>query len=169
METKDTSSCSKSEEQERQRMHKQAKIMKQKDNNFKSTLFHNTDNLEKQLNKKILHEKDSKSALTMIKAQFDKFFHSELLKLKITMVITTRNESNRSGNKSSRSGNECSKRSNSRNDTKIRPSYDTESMAEGDSNVTPVSSDMSHNRGKVDQRAAKHENERVLLASSTEN
>ncbi|GKA24825.1 hypothetical protein Tco_0710858 [Tanacetum coccineum] len=36
-------------------------------------------NLEKQLNNEILHEKDSKSALSVIKVQFDKFIHSELL------------------------------------------------------------------------------------------
>ncbi|GJZ24987.1 hypothetical protein Tco_0562446 [Tanacetum coccineum] len=44
-----------------------------------------------------------------------------------------------------------------------------EPMAKDDSIVTPDSSDMSHNRGKVDQRAAKHENKCVLLASSTKN
>ncbi|GKE65469.1 hypothetical protein Tco_1519630, partial [Tanacetum coccineum] len=37
-------------------------------------------NLEKQLNNEILHEKDFKSALSMIKVQFDKFIHSEMLK-----------------------------------------------------------------------------------------
>ncbi|GJY26899.1 hypothetical protein Tco_0401625, partial [Tanacetum coccineum] len=37
-------------------------------------------NLEKQLNNEILHEKDSKSALSVIKVQFDKFIHSEMLK-----------------------------------------------------------------------------------------
>ncbi|GKB02188.1 hypothetical protein Tco_0830277 [Tanacetum coccineum] len=54
MKKKDTSSCSDSEEQEMQRIQKQAN----KYNNFKSTLFHNMDNLEKKLNKEILHEKD---------------------------------------------------------------------------------------------------------------
>ncbi|GJS69845.1 hypothetical protein Tco_0702686 [Tanacetum coccineum] len=38
------------------------------------------DNLEKQLNKEILHKKDTKSALSVIKVQFDKFLHSEVLK-----------------------------------------------------------------------------------------
>nr|GEU38723.1 hypothetical protein [Tanacetum cinerariifolium] len=36
-------------------------------------------NLEKQLNNEILHEKDIKSALSVIKVQFDKFIHSEML------------------------------------------------------------------------------------------
>ncbi|GJX03635.1 hypothetical protein Tco_0189551 [Tanacetum coccineum] len=37
-------------------------------------------NLEKQLNNEILHENNSKSALSVIKVQFDKFIHSEMLK-----------------------------------------------------------------------------------------
>ncbi|GJY79096.1 hypothetical protein Tco_0484897 [Tanacetum coccineum] len=37
-------------------------------------------NLEKQLNNEILHEKDSKSALCVIKVQLDKLIHSETLK-----------------------------------------------------------------------------------------
>ncbi|GJV94106.1 hypothetical protein Tco_1541919 [Tanacetum coccineum] len=49
-------------------------------NTFKSTLSNNMDNLDKQLNKEILYEKDSKSALSVIKVQFDKFLHSEVLK-----------------------------------------------------------------------------------------
>ncbi|GJU54838.1 hypothetical protein Tco_1228552 [Tanacetum coccineum] len=39
-------------------------------NTFKSTLFHNMDNLEKLLNKELLHVKDSKSALSVIKVQY---------------------------------------------------------------------------------------------------
>ncbi|GJZ89661.1 hypothetical protein Tco_0661443 [Tanacetum coccineum] len=37
-------------------------------------------NLEKQLNNEIPHEKDSKSALSVIKVQFDNFIHLEMLK-----------------------------------------------------------------------------------------
>ncbi|GJV42020.1 putative ribonuclease H-like domain-containing protein [Tanacetum coccineum] len=37
-------------------------------------------NLERQLNKETLYEKDSKSALSVIKVQFDKFLHSEAVK-----------------------------------------------------------------------------------------
>ncbi|GJX36141.1 hypothetical protein Tco_0247698 [Tanacetum coccineum] len=47
---------------------------------FKYKLSQNMNNLEKQLNNEILHEKDSKSALSVIKVQFDKFQHSEMLK-----------------------------------------------------------------------------------------
>ncbi|GJY65957.1 hypothetical protein Tco_0468195 [Tanacetum coccineum] len=47
---------------------------------FKYELSQNMNNLEKQLNNEILHEKDSKSALSVIKVQFDKFLHSEMLK-----------------------------------------------------------------------------------------
>ncbi|GKF92479.1 hypothetical protein Tco_0279198, partial [Tanacetum coccineum] len=118
---KDTlSSCSDSEEQEMQRMHKQTMIFKENSmnkinalkstfqylsnadlygypihssfqyefgricgeefNTFKSTLVHNMDNLAKQLNTEVLHEKDSKSALSVIKVQFHKFLQSEVLK-----------------------------------------------------------------------------------------
>ncbi|GKC04241.1 hypothetical protein Tco_0995851 [Tanacetum coccineum] len=47
---------------------------------FKYELFQNMNNLEKQLNNEILHEKDSKSALSVIKVQFEMFIHSEMLK-----------------------------------------------------------------------------------------
>ncbi|GJS91572.1 hypothetical protein Tco_0774208 [Tanacetum coccineum] len=47
---------------------------------FKYELSQNMNNLEKQLNNEILHEKDSKSALSVIKVQFDKFIHSDVLK-----------------------------------------------------------------------------------------
>ncbi|GJT52929.1 hypothetical protein Tco_0987983 [Tanacetum coccineum] len=199
------------------------------------------DNLEKQLNKEIFHEKDSMSALSMIKVQFDKFLHSEVLQpsnydgrhVREIFKVYTRleaqffkdmiteymesiekciveralheqeikkgNKSSTSGNKSTKLVNECSERSNSGNDTDIRPSYDTEPMTEvpntadykvfaiekqhieqpdfindtyvmekNNSNVTSDSTDMSHNVKKVDQHTRKHENERVLLASSIE-
>nr|GEW00796.1 hypothetical protein [Tanacetum cinerariifolium]GFA18502.1 hypothetical protein [Tanacetum cinerariifolium] len=100
----------------------------------------------------------------------------------------------------SNSGNECSERIKSGNDMDIRPSYDTEPIADvlniadynvfaieeehtwqpefindtyvmekDDSNVNLDSSDMSHNKGKVDQHVAKHDDERVLLSSLIEN
>nr|GEU50158.1 hypothetical protein [Tanacetum cinerariifolium] len=47
---------------------------------FKYELSQNMNNLEKQLNNEILHEKGSKSALSMIKVQFDKFIHFDVLK-----------------------------------------------------------------------------------------
>ncbi|GJW50091.1 uncharacterized mitochondrial protein-like protein [Tanacetum coccineum] len=47
---------------------------------FKYELSQNMNNLEKQLNNEILYEKDFKSGLSMIKVQFDKFIHSEMLK-----------------------------------------------------------------------------------------
>nr|GEY20924.1 hypothetical protein [Tanacetum cinerariifolium]GEY20964.1 hypothetical protein [Tanacetum cinerariifolium]GEY35754.1 hypothetical protein [Tanacetum cinerariifolium] len=46
---------------------------------FKYELSQNMNNLEKKLNNEILHEKDFKSALSVIKVQFDKFIHSEML------------------------------------------------------------------------------------------
>ncbi|GKA46374.1 hypothetical protein Tco_0739257 [Tanacetum coccineum] len=47
---------------------------------FKFELAHNMNNLEKKLNKEILHEKDSKSDLSVIKVPFDKFLYSEAVK-----------------------------------------------------------------------------------------
>ncbi|GJV92932.1 hypothetical protein Tco_1540745 [Tanacetum coccineum] len=46
---------------------------------FKYELSLNMNNLKKQLDNEILHEKDSKSVLSVIKVQFDKFIHSEVL------------------------------------------------------------------------------------------
>ncbi|GJY36439.1 hypothetical protein Tco_0421817 [Tanacetum coccineum] len=46
---------------------------------FKDVLSQNMQNLERQLNKEPLHEKDSNSGLSMIKVQFDKFIHSKVL------------------------------------------------------------------------------------------
>ncbi|GJQ98802.1 hypothetical protein Tco_0521787 [Tanacetum coccineum] len=53
---------------------------KLKNSTFKYELSQNMNNLEKELNNEILHKKYSKSALSVIKVQFDKFIHSEILK-----------------------------------------------------------------------------------------
>ncbi|GJV22600.1 hypothetical protein Tco_1375295 [Tanacetum coccineum] len=46
---------------------------------FKSVLSQNMLNLERQLNKETLHEKDSNSNLSVIKVQFDQFIYSKVL------------------------------------------------------------------------------------------
>ncbi|GJS77601.1 hypothetical protein Tco_0727482 [Tanacetum coccineum] len=182
---------------------------------FKFELFHNMNNLEKQLNKETLHEQNSKSDLSVIKVQFDKFLHSKELKpsnydgchvkenfkdytqmeaqsfkdliiqqmdsieqsiieralhqqeiqkrltrlndrkLQIqeckvqevkalnaslgdtdsSGIVSKKGNAHSSENESSRSGNECSERSNYGDDTDIRPSYDTEPMAEANQNA----------------------------------
>ncbi|GJX49038.1 hypothetical protein Tco_0275883 [Tanacetum coccineum] len=111
---------------------------------FKFELSQNMQNLERQLNKETLHEKDSKSDLSVIKVQFDKFIHSEVLKPSNYNSYDreqdweyqiSEKQSNTSGNESSRSINECNDKSTSRDDTDIRPSYDTEPMVENDQNV----------------------------------
>ncbi|GJX78860.1 hypothetical protein Tco_0327009 [Tanacetum coccineum] len=86
---------------------------------------------------------------------------------------TSANESNISGIKSSRSRNECSERYNLWNDTDICPSYDTKPMAEAPNfaNYIVFAVEKQHTvyesyARNVDQHATKHENERVLLASS---
>ncbi|GJX88199.1 hypothetical protein Tco_0340213 [Tanacetum coccineum] len=150
-------------------------------------------NLEKQLNNEILHEKDSKSALSVINVQFDKFIHSDVLKPfdpysssssydrkvrenfkdytqmeaqsfkdliiqhmesieqciverarheqeiqnRLKRIVSDKgndqgleNQSNTSGDESIRSRNECNEKIISRDDTDIRPSYDTKPMVE---------------------------------------
>ncbi|GJY16483.1 hypothetical protein Tco_0386905 [Tanacetum coccineum] len=47
---------------------------------FTHELSQNMNNLEKHLSNEILHDKDFKSALSVIKVQFDKFIHLEMLK-----------------------------------------------------------------------------------------
>ncbi|GJR08233.1 hypothetical protein Tco_0790885 [Tanacetum coccineum] len=197
-------------------------------NTFKSALFHNMDNLEKLLNKELLHEKDSKSALSMIKVQFDKFMHSEVLKpsnydsrhireifkeytrmepqsfkdliIQYMEFIenciwdsnrkgnangsnndcnTTGNdqsswkESNTSGNKSSSFGNECSERSNSGNDTDIRPSYDTEPMVEvqnnADYNVFAVKKQHTEKPEFINDTYVIEKNDSNVTSDSTQN
>ncbi|GKE27009.1 hypothetical protein Tco_1442393 [Tanacetum coccineum] len=335
METTDTlSSCTDSDEQEMQRLQKQAKILKANSLNefnalktttqrlernnfpncplfqrafsslfgndvrtFKFELIHNMNNLERQLNKEILHEKDSKSDLSVIKVQFHKFLHSEEVKpsnydgqhvrenfkqytrmefqsfkdliiqhmdsidkciverahhdqeiqnrlkrlngkklqiqeckvqevkaldassgytdssgiisdkgnvhcskinySKTGNAQSSKKQSRTFGNESSRSGNECNERSNSWDDTDIRPSYDTKPMAEVpeynvfivetqhteqpkylndtslmekvDSNTTLDSSDMCNNEFEDDHNADDHKDERVVLANLTVN
>ncbi|GJZ38060.1 hypothetical protein Tco_0584251 [Tanacetum coccineum] len=164
METEDTlSSCLDSEEQAIQQLQMQAKILKQDSMNkfiaFKTTTqrLERQINLERQLNKETLHEKDSKSDLSVIKVQFDKFIHSEVLKpsnynsydreVKATDASSRdtdssgivsdkgndqslENQSNIFEDESSRSRNECNDKSTSGDDTDIRHSYDTLPMAE---------------------------------------
>nr|GEV22335.1 hypothetical protein [Tanacetum cinerariifolium] len=160
METKDTlSSCSDLDKQEIQQLQKQTKILKENFLNtfnalktttqrlerqtftycssfqqafahlfhtdtrtFKYELSQNMNNLEKQLNNEILREKNSKPALR------DKDY---------SRIVSNKgndqgleNQSNTSGDESSRLRNECNDKSTSGNDIDIRPSYDTEPMAE---------------------------------------
>ncbi|GKC12619.1 hypothetical protein Tco_1009401, partial [Tanacetum coccineum] len=92
METNDTlSSCSDLEEKEIQKLQMQANIFRENSLNKLNALKTTTQILERQtithcpflemqLNVETLHEMDSKSALSVIKVQFDKFLHSDVLK-----------------------------------------------------------------------------------------
>ncbi|GJU58719.1 retrovirus-related pol polyprotein from transposon TNT 1-94 [Tanacetum coccineum] len=183
-------------------------------------------NLERQLNKETLPEKDSKSALSVIKVQFDKFLHSEAVKpshydghherdnfkdytqmeaqtFKETIIQNTtsieqciiqeckiqevktsdassgdkdssgivsdtgndqslENQSKTSRDESSRSRNECNDKSTFRDDTDIKPSYDTKPIAEVDSNTTLDSLDMCNNKFSDGQNANDHEDKGVV-------
>ncbi|GJV41936.1 nucleotide-binding alpha-beta plait domain-containing protein [Tanacetum coccineum] len=80
------------------------RLFGEKHSTFKDTFFHNMDNLDKQLNKETLHEKDSKSILIYIKSS--------------GTVSGEGNESKNTRNDTDVDGAD------------IRPFYDTESMAE---------------------------------------
>ncbi|GJT61408.1 hypothetical protein Tco_1004941 [Tanacetum coccineum] len=156
------------------------RICSEEFNSFMSTLVHNIDNLAKQLNTEVLHEKDSKYALSVIKRCIDeRALHEQEIQKRLNdkklqnqeckvqevnavdassgdtdssgYISDNRNahssendcsktgndqslekQSSTFGNESSRSRNEFSKRSSSGNDTNIKPSYDTEPMAEAD-------------------------------------
>ncbi|GJY83075.1 hypothetical protein Tco_0496451 [Tanacetum coccineum] len=82
METKDTfSSCSGLEEQEIQQLQKESfhRLFNADSGTFKDVLSQNMQNLERQLNKETLHEKDSNFGLSVTKVQFDNFIHSKML------------------------------------------------------------------------------------------
>ncbi|GJU32834.1 hypothetical protein Tco_1176423 [Tanacetum coccineum] len=81
METKNTSSSgSVLEEPEIQKLQMQAKIFKENSLNKLNALKSTTQLLERQTFSEKLHEMDSKSALSMIKEQFERFINSDLLK-----------------------------------------------------------------------------------------
>ncbi|GKE28633.1 hypothetical protein Tco_1444017 [Tanacetum coccineum] len=109
---------------------------------FKYELSQNMNNLEKQLNNEILHENDSKSALSMIKIQECKIQEVKASDASLgekdrSGIVSDKgndqgleNQGNTSRDESSRSRNECNDKSTSGDDTDIRPSYDTEPMVE---------------------------------------
>ncbi|GJV51340.1 hypothetical protein Tco_1447081 [Tanacetum coccineum] len=128
-------------------------------------------NLEKQLNKETLHEKDSKSDLSVIKVQFDKFLHSEEVKtsnydgrheVKVANTSSGNTDSSRfisDNGKAHSSENDCSNTGNDQISKKQKL------MAEVYSNTTPDSTDMCNNEFKDDQNADDHEDERIVLAN----
>ncbi|GJU86299.1 hypothetical protein Tco_1293845 [Tanacetum coccineum] len=118
---------------------------------FIDILLLNMNNLEKQLIKETLHEKDSKSALSVkgadassgntnssgivsnrgnansLENDCSKTGNDQIF---MNQSSTSGNESSKSRNDNSKSGNEFSERSNSGNDTDIKPFYGTQPMVE---------------------------------------
>ncbi|GJS93894.1 hypothetical protein Tco_0800862 [Tanacetum coccineum] len=84
---------------------------------FKEILIQNMNSIEKCIVERALHEQEIQNS-------------SENDCSKTGNNQSSENQGNTSGNESSRSGNEYSKRSSFGNDTDIKPSYDTEPMAE---------------------------------------
>nr|GEX51510.1 hypothetical protein [Tanacetum cinerariifolium] len=143
---------------------------------FKSELSRNMQNLESQFNKETLHEKDSSSDLLVIKnglkrlnerkLQIQKYKVQEIKASDVSLGdkdcsrIVSENQINTSGDESSMSRNEFNDKNTFRDDTDIKPSYDTKLMVEVDSNVIPDSPDMFDNDIQTDQNA---EDERAAL------
>ncbi|GJV75582.1 hypothetical protein Tco_1507166 [Tanacetum coccineum] len=154
---------------------------------FKYELSQNMTILQKQLNNEILHENDSKSALSVIKvfksAWFKRLKHSDASsgEKDCSMIVSDKwndqgleNQINTSGDESSGSRNECNDKSTSGDDTNIRPSYDTEPMVEvpytAEYNVFAV--DTQHSEQPeciintcVVEKVDKCDDERVVLAN----
>nr|GEU43093.1 hypothetical protein [Tanacetum cinerariifolium] len=140
MEPKDAlSSCSDLEEQEIQHC--------KYEKTFKFELDNNMKNLETQLNKETLHEKDSKSTFRVIDAQFQMFIHLEVLE----------------------PSNYNSYYLETRQDFKDYTNMEDQTFKEVYSNTTPNSSNMCNNEFKDDHNADDHEDEHVVLAYLIEN
>ncbi|GJY38652.1 hypothetical protein Tco_0425016 [Tanacetum coccineum] len=121
-----------------------AELFEADERTFKDVLSRNMQNLESQLNKETLHEKDSNSGLKWneIKLQNQECTVQKALDAssgdndcsKIVSdngnVQDLESQSNTSGDESSRSRNECNDKSTSGDDTDISPTYDTEPMVE---------------------------------------
>ncbi|GJT37435.1 uncharacterized mitochondrial protein-like protein [Tanacetum coccineum] len=215
---------------------------------FKFELDNNIKNLETQLNKETLHEKDSKSTFKVIDAQFQMFIRSEVLdpsnynsydletrkdfkdytnmeaqtlketiiqnmdsieqciverarheqeiqnrlkrlnerKLQIQEVKASNassedtnssgiisdkgndqsleNQSNTPGDESSMSRNECNDKSTSGDDTNIRPSYDTEPMAECKSTLEETNRTLGESNRTLDRYLVALHDKEVELA-----
>nr|GEY30723.1 hypothetical protein [Tanacetum cinerariifolium] len=137
MEMKDTlSSCPDSKEQEMQQMRIQAKSMKHSSMNTLTTLKTTIQHLS---NKDFLENFGFKRAFYQLFGDINSSgFVSDKWNAHSSEndCSQTRNDqssgkqSNTSRNESSRSRNECNERSNSRDDTDTRPSYDTDQMDE---------------------------------------
>ncbi|GKA82393.1 hypothetical protein Tco_0789141 [Tanacetum coccineum] len=126
-----------------------------KPQDFKERILKDFDFIQKYMIKSILNDKEIEQRLNAKRLQkqgevdMDNALDASLVFTKSSRIDSrkkndcskirndqrSRNESIRSGNESSRSRNECSERRNFRNDTDIRPSYDTKSMAEVPNNV----------------------------------
>ncbi|GJS37457.1 hypothetical protein Tco_0535839 [Tanacetum coccineum] len=183
MEMKDTlSSCSDLDEQEIQQLQKQAKILKEnslnKLNALKTTIQHllssnsSIARHEQELQNRLKRLNERKLQIQECKIQDVKASNACSGDTDSNGIVSDKgnyqgleNQSNTSGDESSRSRNELNDKSTSGDDTDIRPSYDTEPMVEGDSNVIPDSPDMCDNDIQTDQNAIEYEDERVALAN----
>nr|GEV74455.1 hypothetical protein [Tanacetum cinerariifolium] len=123
---------------------------------FKFELSQNMQNLERQINKERLYEKDSKSHLSVIEEQSDKFIHSEVLK------PSNYNSYDREVPYTVEYNVFAVKMQHSEQPESIN---DTHVMEKDDSNVSTDSSNMCDNENRADQNAKACDDERVTLAN----
>ncbi|GJZ22037.1 hypothetical protein Tco_0559076 [Tanacetum coccineum] len=139
---------------------------------FTCTMFLNVEQLEKKLDKEEFQEIRSMAAFK--KSIDERAMHKREYDTRVNerhRIVSDKgndqgleNQSNISGDESSRSRNKCNDKSTSRDDTDIRPSYDTEPMVKwkkGDSNVIPDSPNMCDNDIQNDQNVVECDDELI--------
>ncbi|GKC50882.1 hypothetical protein Tco_1073627, partial [Tanacetum coccineum] len=142
---------------------------------FTFQLSQHMNNLETLLNAETLHEMDSKSALSVIKVQFERFINSDLLKpLDIysrsspsdTAVSPAESSSTDTPLEQVQNHDENDVFANVRRHSEQPESInDTYVLEKDDSNVIPDSSNICTNDNQVDQNATECVDERAALAN----
>ncbi|GJU68159.1 hypothetical protein Tco_1254418, partial [Tanacetum coccineum] len=133
-----------------------------------SMIVQNMNSIEKFIVERALHDQENHNRLKKLNDRKLQIQECKIQEVKAADASSgtvndqsPEKQSSTSSNESSRSRNKCSEKSNSGDDTDVRPSYDREPMV--DSNTTPDSSYMCNNEFRNDQYADDHENERVVL------
>ncbi|GJV98434.1 hypothetical protein Tco_1553686 [Tanacetum coccineum] len=150
METNDTlSSCLDLGEQEIQQLRKQAKVLKENSGklNALQTIIQNMNSIEQCIFERACHEQENHNRLIRLNERKLQIQECKVQEVKASDASagdkdssgivsdlmndqSLENQSNTSGNTSDRTRNECNERNTFRDDTDIRPSYDTEPMVE---------------------------------------
>ncbi|GKC38060.1 hypothetical protein Tco_1050444 [Tanacetum coccineum] len=135
---------------------------------FKETIIHNLDFIEQCIFERARHEQELQNRLKRLNEKKLQIQECKIQEVKASNACSgdtyssgivsdkgddqsVENHSNTSRDESSRSRNECNDKSTSRDDTDIKPSYDTEPIV--DSNVIPDSPDICDNEIQTDHNA----------------